>query len=96
MTPTEKIKREREKLDEQEKHLAWKPKTDHTDAEKIAAFDVMHKFAMNYVHALKNNERFKDCEHYAYELLMEQTVSNTVKGNDFWEFRNGIDYDWES
>ena len=73
----------------------WKPKTDHTDAEKIAAFDEMHSFAMEYVEALKANERFKDAEHYAYEKLMEHTVAHLLNGEDFWEFRNNINYDWE-
>jgi len=94
-TQEQKIARERAALDAKEALLKWQPKTNHTDAEKIAAFDVMHKFAMNYVHALKNNERFKDAKHYAYELMMEQTVANTVDGKDLWTFRNGIDYDWE-
>lgn len=74
----------------------WKPKTDHTDAEKIAAFDAMHEFAMGYVKALKANERHKDTEHYAYEMLMEETLGDPEQnGGDFWEFRNNIDYDWE-
>lgn len=73
----------------------WKPKTDHTDAEKIAAFDRMHEFAMSYVEAVQKNERFKDAEHYAYETLLEATVAHEEDGADFWAWRNNVDYDWE-
>lgn len=86
------------KLTEEENAAkAWEPKTDHTDAEKVAAFDRMHEFAMGYVKALKDNERFKDAEHYMYETMLEQTVSHepTTGGDDFWEFRNNVPRDWE-
>lgn len=74
----------------------WEPKTNHTDAEKIAAFDRMHEFAMSYVTAVKKNERFKDAEHYAYEKLMENTIAHfDGNGQDFWDWRNDVDYDWE-
>lgn len=82
-------------IDAEEKALRWQPKTNHTDAEKIAAFDRLHAFAMDYVKTLKKNERFKDVKQHAFELLMEQTMANEPKGKDFWEFRNNVPYDWE-
>ena len=85
----------RAEIDKEEQALKWTPKKNHTDAEKIAAFDRMHEFAMKYVTAIKENERFKDADHYAYETLMENTVANQKDGKDFWDFRNNAPYDWE-
>lgn len=68
----------------------WKLKTDHTDAEKIAAFDKMQAFAEEYAEARKNNERFKDAEHRAYELLLESTVGDVV-----WNYINSLSGDYD-
>ncbi len=56
----------------------WKPKTDQSNAEKIAAFDKMQAFALSYVDAMIANERFKDAKHYGFETLMVNTVGGGV------------------
>ena len=75
--------------------VTWEPKTDHTDAEKIAAFDRLHQFAMEYVTCIKRDERFKDATEYAFETLMENTVAHESGGRDFWDWKNNTPYSWE-
>lgn len=66
----------------------WQPRTDFTDAEKCAAFDRLHKFMLGWVQGTRDGERFKDGKHYAYEMLVENTI-----GKGFYKFKSDLGCD---
>lgn len=53
---------------------------DITDAEKVAAFDVLYAQARQHYDETKAAKRYRDddSEHYLYEAAMEQTLGKGV------------------
>jgi len=65
---------------------AWQPKADHTDAEKIAAFDKLRQAALEDLEKAKQEGyRDDDAEHYIYEDVMKLTL-----GQDVFEILNKL------
>lgn len=85
MNRRKKLQEELEALDRAEK---WQPRTEFSVEEKCAAFDRLHRFMLGWVQATRDGERFKDGKHYAYELLVKNTI-----GEGFYKFREDMGYE---
>jgi len=88
----EKVDKALEKANELEQCLSFQVRqlSEYTDAEKIAAFDKLYKFASGVYQARRNEERTKDSNHYAYEAVMELLTPKGERNRVFWDHWNEL------
>ena len=63
---------------------------DYSNADKIAYFDRLYKFANSILNKAENGERHddNDDEHWAYEEVM--LILNINNNRDFWKYFNTL------